>query len=405
MQKRTLARTIDYPLDHSDSIFCAFVFDLPPEDEQGGGCESGGDNMACCIGGGSKEPPEPSELELLNEREEERDRLRAEDLARAVRVWDAQCHKDMIKERKRLAKKQAEWQAQEQKRINRELYFAAKGGFLKTVEELIKLGAVVGAYRGDDGDDAITIAESQGHKHVTAWFELERNTHRRHMFQQSELDLELYKAARASDLKSAKMALIKGANPDGHQNHWNVTALHKAAVRTNDGGLPMMQLLLRAGAEINQVDASNGCTAMHKACEQGLATHVSFLCAHGAHMNVTDHRGWTPLHLAADQGHLNCVKILVDSSASMRVYDLNDRTPMDIARIRNFSHLVSFFSTCPWDNPEVRRDRRRIFLDAINVINQSMSAKHRARREAAAKKQSSSSTEGVSKKNDSASLQ
>ena len=91
---------------------------------------------------------EPTALELLNEAEMEKERLRAIELKRVQAVWAKQVKTDLERERKRLAKKAAEWKRKEQERVDKELYFAARTGLLPKVESLIvDQGAVNGAYR------------------------------------------------------------------------------------------------------------------------------------------------------------------------------------------------------------------------------------------------------------------
>ena len=58
--------------------------------------------------------PEPSALELLNEAEMEKERLRAIKLKKVQAVWAKQVKTDLARERKRLAKKAAEWKKKEQ---------------------------------------------------------------------------------------------------------------------------------------------------------------------------------------------------------------------------------------------------------------------------------------------------
>ena len=66
---------------------------------------------------------------------------------------------------------------------------------------------------------------------------------------------------------------------------------------TKEEGLVAIQLLLKAGADIN-AQSADGQTALHSAAQKGWNTVVRFLVEHGAALNATDGRGRTPLDFA-----------------------------------------------------------------------------------------------------------
>ena len=331
----------------------------------------------------SKEP-EPSALELINEAEIEKERLRAIELKKVQVVWAKQVKTDLARERKRLAKKAAEWKKKEQERVDKELYLAARTGLLSEVESLIvNHGAVNGAYRDGDADTAYTIASKQGHMHIVEWFDAGGETNRHGLFEQKTLDEELFTAARNSNIRGARQALVRGALPDGHKNFWGVTALHKAVVRKRNGGLPMMQLLLEAGADVNSVDGKDGLTPLHKAASLGIADRVHWLIVHGALFDLQDLKGRTSLHLATDHGHIRTAQLLVNHGANIRIKDYIGRTAADLARAREYDDITDFLCGVPWNIAETRADRKLIFKAAMEKANaglkQQKEEKQRAR--------------------------
>ncbi len=343
--------------------------------------------------------PEPSALELLNEAEMEKERLRAIKLKKVQAVWAKQVKTDLARERKRLAKKAAEWKKKEQERVDKELYFAARTGLLSEVESLIlDQGAINGGYRDGDTDTAYTIATKEGHVHIVEWFDAGGETNRRGLFEQSTLDEELFTAARNSNIRGARQALARGAVPDGHKNFWGVTALHKAVVRKKNGGLPMMQLLLQAGADVNSVDGKDGSTPLHKAASLGIEDRVHWLIVHGAQFNLQDFKGRTPLHLATDHGHTRTAQLLVNHGANIRIKDHIERTAADLARARDNDDITDFLSGVPWNIAETRADRKLIFQAAMEKANaglkQQKEEKRRSRLKSSEGKVESSSSAG-----------
>jgi hypothetical protein len=332
---------------------------------------------------------EPSALELLQEAEEEKQKIREIELEEAKQRWNNQQKQDLLEEKRRLKQKAKEWKEKEQRRVDKELWFAAKSGILSKVESLvIDGGAVDGAFRGGDNRSASEIAEDEGFMHIVEWFELgkksARTAKRWARSEQKDLDEELYQACRSSDLEEVKVLLAKGAFPDGHQNFWGVTALHKATLRGKKGGIPTMQLLLQAGANVNQVDKKDGSTPLHKAAERGLATKVEWLLLHGASINAIDHKLQTALHRATDHGHTGTVKLLVNHGADIKIKNITQRDAANIAFIRGYNDITQFFDHVPWNIAETRADRRLIFQKAMREAEKALSDKKEQRRKKSA---------------------
>ena len=90
-------------------------------------------------------------MEILQEAELEKQKIREIELEQATQIWTDQQKNDLIEERRRLKKRAKEWKEQEQKRVDMELWYAAKQGVLSKVASLIlEGGAVDGSFRGGD---------------------------------------------------------------------------------------------------------------------------------------------------------------------------------------------------------------------------------------------------------------
>jgi hypothetical protein len=81
-----------------------------------------------------------------------------------------------------------------------------------------------------------------------------------------------------------KYLLEHGADPNGTSAICDETAFQVAAMK---GDLEAMELLLKAGADINHRDC-NGMSALMLACQKGQQAAVEFLLAHGADPSFKD---------------------------------------------------------------------------------------------------------------------
>ena len=68
--------------------------------------------------------------------------------------------------------------------------------------------------------------------------------------------------------------------------------------------------ILDEGASVNWRD-SNGCTALHRACDYNRAEVVTVLLKHNPLINQKGRWGSTPMHRACWEGYLDCVKLLL----------------------------------------------------------------------------------------------
>lgn len=91
-----------------------------------------------------------------------------------------------------------------------------------------------------------------------------------------------------------------------------------------------VQLLLRAGAEVNRQDRDRR-TALRAACWAGHIECVKELLEAGAEINQMDSEGRTALIAACYMGHLDCVRELIIWGADIEVQDQDGRTALSVA--------------------------------------------------------------------------
>jgi ankyrin repeat protein len=128
----------------------------------------------------------------------------------------------------------------------------------------------------------------------------------------------LHWAVRADDLELADLLIAAGANVSAASRE-GVTALQLAAI---NGSAPMLQKLLKAGADPNAPLDQFGDTALMMASRTGKPDALRVLLETGAKVNVAETwGGTTPLMWAAAEHHAAAVKVLLDAGA-----DVNART-------------------------------------------------------------------------------
>lgn len=112
-------------------------------------------------------------------------------------------------------------------------------------------------------------------------------------------------------LAIARQLIARGADVNA-RTRAGVTALIEAVRLRN---LPMVELLLRSGADANAVDSTGNVTPLHIAAGRGLTNLVATLLNAKAAPNATDARGETPLGYALREGHVAVATLLKQRGA------------------------------------------------------------------------------------------
>ena len=103
------------------------------------------------------------------------------------------------------------------------------------------------------------------------------------------------------------------------------------SVSRGDPALPMVNLLLKAGAlvDLGPKQGDNaGATPLHLACATGANLCLEALIAHGASVVMQRPDGSTPLHTAAIGGDQQTVELLCKAGASVAALNADKRTPL-----------------------------------------------------------------------------
>ena len=140
-----------------------------------------------------------------------------------------------------------------------------------------------------------------------------------------------------NSLPLLQLLLAAGADPDSKEKAHGETVLHHAvAVQEGD----IARLMLAAGADVNCRNRSND-TPLMTAVERGYDDMVQLLIEQGAELNIRkDYDQATPLILALRQGHNDIAVQLLDAGADAALADQWGNTPLGLARTAELQQRI-----------------------------------------------------------------
>jgi uncharacterized protein len=154
----------------------------------------------------------------------------------------------------------------------------------------------------------------------------------------------------AGDIARLREWLDAGLDPDYAADRIG-TGLMIAAWR---GDIPMMQLLVARGADVNKANALGERALMHAAW-RGHAAAVDWLLAKGAHVN-SDPMHWSALHYAVFAGHAKVAALLLERGADINARSTNGSSVLMMAVYEGHEKLVRQLLARGAD-PGVKNDR------------------------------------------------
>jgi uncharacterized protein len=127
------------------------------------------------------------------------------------------------------------------------------------------------------------------------------------------------------DVSTAREWLDAGLPPDFEGNVIGTGVM----IGAWEGNIPMMELFVSRGADINRVN-SHGEQALLHAAWKGRLEAVRWLVEHGARLN-REGKQWAALHYAAFNGHPEIVAYLLERGADVNALSTNGSTPLMMA--------------------------------------------------------------------------
>jgi hypothetical protein len=104
------------------------------------------------------------------------------------------------------------------------------------------------------------------------------------------------------------------------------------------GNIPMMELLVQRGAQIDRKNALGERAIMHAAW-RGQNEAIKWLLARGAKVN-SEPMQWSPLHFAVFAGHAESMKLLLERGADINARSTNGSSPIMMAVYEGHDLLV-----------------------------------------------------------------
>ncbi|MDK9703181.1 MAG: ankyrin repeat domain-containing protein [Sulfuritalea sp.] len=132
-------------------------------------------------------------------------------------------------------------------------------------------------------------------------------------------------AIERGDLAQAREWLDAGLAPDFEGNLIGTGLM----IGAWEGNIPVMELFLARGADVNKVN-SFGEQALQHAAWRGRLDAVRWLVEHGARVNRVG-REWGAMHYAAFAGHREVVAYLLERGADINALSTNGSTPLMMA--------------------------------------------------------------------------
>jgi uncharacterized protein len=180
-------------------------------------------------------------------------------------------------------------------------------------------------------------------------------------------------AAMRGDAAAVRALLKEGADVNGSHGD-GMSALHWAAER---GDVPMLEMLVYAGANPAAVTRIGSYTPLHIASRAGQAPVVAALLKAGADANRrTTTSGVTPLHLAAASGNVESVTLLLDKGADVNAGEAQwGQTPLIFAAAQNRADAIRTL-LARGANPNVTTST--VDLVQHNLLNRAATQRHKS---------------------------
>jgi len=150
----------------------------------------------------------------------------------------------------------------------------------------------------------------------------------------------LHASAGVGDASLIELLLRHGADP-GIRDYGAHPPLYCLANECRTGGGSVVQILVRAGANVNSQDGVQGCSPLHMAARRDNSTVAEALLECGANIESHDRQGDTPLRRAVNCNSTGVADLLVIRGADVNAVGSKRLTPMEAARTEKMKRILS----------------------------------------------------------------
>ena len=148
------------------------------------------------------------------------------------------------------------------------------------------------------------------------------------------------RAAQAGSIVEVEKLLDQGADINARHVQSGRSAL---SVASHCGNVEVVQLLLRYGALVNELDASLF-SALHLASLRGHVDVVELLLQEHANIDIKGPNDWTALRIASEEGQFEVAEALLRGHAKVNARDRNQMTPLHVAAKHGDVSLTSLLA-------------------------------------------------------------
>lgn len=169
----------------------------------------------------------------------------------------------------------------------------------------------------------------------------------RDKYGQTPLIIACGRQSKHANIELIKYLIEKGANvnatgEDEYHDQTPIMMAIRADYLIRSVAMQIIDILLKAGADINAATKSDKITALTKASRLGHLSITKFLVEHGANLNAQDSDGWTPLMYAINSGRFDVVRYLVENGADINYKNKFGWTAIDLSNDLAYDNINKY---------------------------------------------------------------